>query len=178
MEAKSGIKLIARGTTTPGIDLTMPAYNLREELVRRSEVASVLTKTLTVFDFDTIGFTATTTSASNLLTLVASVVGVPYVGMGIIGTGIPANTTIIAISGATYTMSANATASAAAVVIGQSTFTLPTGWVSVSVTNAGTLRREGATRDWVRLYDGFKETIRYAVSPGSATWVQIRARKE
>lgn len=178
VSATSGVKLLARTTTSPGVDVTIPAYGLREELVKRGEAAAKASKTLTVFDFDTIGFTATTTNASNQLTLVASVVGTPYLGMGITGTGIPAGTTITGINGTTYTLSANATAAGTAVTMGQTDFTLPVGYVAKDVLSVGARKREGTTKDWVRLFDGFRETVRFAVSPGSAAWVQINAAKE
>jgi Concanavalin A-like lectin/glucanases superfamily len=178
VSAQSGVKLMARTTTSPGVDVTVPAYGLREELVRRGEAAAKASKTLTVFDFDAIGFTATTTNTSNQLTIVASVVGTPYIGMGITGTGIPANTTISGINGATYMMSAAATATGTVIALGQSTFTLSAGWTTTEVLSAGNSKREGATKDFVRTYDGFKETIKFAVAPGSATWVQLTAKKE
>jgi Concanavalin A-like lectin/glucanases superfamily len=178
VSAQSGVKLMARTTTSPGVDVTVPAYGLREELVRRGEAAAKASKTLTVFDYDSIGFTATTTNTSNQLTIVASVVGTPYIGMGITGTGIPANTTISGINGATYMMSAAATATGTVIALGQSTFTLSAGWTTTEVLSAGNSKREGATKDFVRTYDGFKETIKFAVAPGSATWVQLTAKKE
>lgn len=176
--ATSGVKLLARTTTSPGVDVTIPAYGLREELVKRGETAAKAAKTLTSFDFDAASFTATTTNASNQLTAVASVVGTPYLGMGISGTGIPAGTTITGINGTTYTLSANATAAGTAVTMGQTDFTLPVGYVAKDVLSAGARKREGTTKDWVRLFDGFRETVRFAVSPGSAAWVQINAAKE
>lgn len=176
--AESGVKALARITTSPGVDIQIPAYGLREELVRRSEAAAKASKTLTVFDFDAVGFTAATTAGSNQLTTVASVVGTPYIGMGITGAGIPVNTTIIGINGATCTMSANATATGATIAMGQSTFTLPAGWTVTEVLSAGASKREGATKDFTRNYDGFRETTRFAVAPGSAAWVQLTAKKD
>ena len=114
-ESKSGLKLLARSTTTPGVDITMPAYGLREELVRRAEAAAAVSKTLQVFDFDA--------------------------------------------------------------VAAQTDFVLPVGWTAIAVLNAGASKREGATKDWVRLFDGFKETVRFAVAPGAAVWTSIKAKK-
>jgi hypothetical protein len=116
VEAKGGVKLLARTTTSPGVDVTIPAYGLREELVRRSEAAAKASKTLTVFDFDAIA--------------------------------------------------------------AQTDFQVPAGWTATGVLAAGASKREGATKDFTRLYDGFRETIRFAVAPGAAAWVQITARKE
>ena len=58
----------------------------------------------------TTSFTAITTSGSPSLTSVSSLTGLA-IGQVLTGAGIPANTAIIAISGTTITMSANATAS-------------------------------------------------------------------
>jgi hypothetical protein len=172
----NGVKLTSRITTSPGVDVTIPAYGLREELVRRGEAAAKLSKTLQVFDFDAVGFTAAMTSGSPTVTA-SSVVGAPYVGMGITGTGIPANVAILGINGATYTLSANCTATASTAA-GQSTFRLPMGWTTTEVLSAGASKREGATKDFVREFDGFVETIKFSVTPGSAAWVQITARKD
>jgi hypothetical protein len=112
---QSGVRMTARSTTTPGVDIVMPAYGLREELVRRNEAAAAASKTLTVFDFDAIA--------------------------------------------------------------AQVDFPLPVGWTATEVLSAGASKREGATKDFTRLFDGFKETIRFAVAPGAAVWVQITTRK-
>jgi Ferritin-like domain len=60
-------------------------------------------------------FTAITTSGSPTLTSVSSLTGLA-IGQILTGAGIPANTAIIAISGTTITMSANATASVSTAV--------------------------------------------------------------
>lgn len=112
---QSGVKLLASTAPNPGVDITMPAQNLREELVRRAEAAAAQSKTLTVFDFDAIA--------------------------------------------------------------AQVDFPLPVGLTATQVLSAGTSKREGATKDFTRLFDGFLETIRFAVAPGAAAWVQITARK-
>ena len=176
VEAKSGIKLQARTTTTPGVDVILPAMGLKEELVRRAEAAAAQSRQLQVFDFDAVGFTAAMTSGSPTVTA-SSIVGTPYIGMGITGTGVPANTTIIGINGTTYTLSANCTATAGNAVA-QSTFTLPAGWTATEVIAAGASQREGTTKQFTRKFDGFRETVQFAVSPGSAAWVQITARKD
>jgi hypothetical protein len=177
LATQSGVELVARAGVLPGVDVVIPAYGLREELVRRAEAAAKASKTLTVFDFDAIGFTATTTNGSNQLTAVTGVSGVPFIGMGVSGTNIPAGTTIIGINGTTYTISANATG-AATVTVGQSEFTLPAGWSATEVLSAGNSKREGSTKDFVRRFDGFRETIRFAVAPGASAWVQITGKKE
>lgn len=174
--ASSGVQLLARSTTSPGVDVTIPAYGLREELVKRAEAAARINQDVVVFDFDTIGFTAAMTSGSNQVTA-SSITGTPFVGMAITGTGIPANTTITGINGTTYTLSANATATGSNAV-GQAGFDLPVGYTARVVYSAGAQRREGSTRDYTRLFDGFREQVRFAVTPGASTWVQIHAVKE
>jgi hypothetical protein len=176
-EARSGIKLLARSTTSPGVDVTIPSYGLRSELVNRSLAAARLSRIQQPFDFDCIGITATTTSGSPTLTSVVVLTGTPYVGMGISGSGIAAGTTIVAISGNVYTLSANATAAASAVAIGQTTFTLQAGWQTVEVISNRNSQREGVSKDFVRSFDGFKETLVFSVSPGNGIWVQSLARR-
>lgn len=62
-------------------------------------------------------------------------------------------------------------------IAAQTDFVLPVGWETMEVLSAGTGKREGSTKDWIRLWDGFKETIRFATAPGAAVWVQIVARQ-
>ena len=66
-----------------------------------------------------LGFAASTTSGSNQVTVAnGAVLAANFqVGYTITGTGIPSNTTITAISGSTLTLSANATATNASVVL-------------------------------------------------------------
>lgn len=111
----SGVKLTARTTTSPGVDVSMPAQGLREELVNRAEAAARLARLEEVLDFDAIA--------------------------------------------------------------AQVDFPLPVGWTAKEVISAGASKREGATKDFTRLYDGFKETIRFGVAPGAATWVQTKMRR-
>jgi hypothetical protein len=116
VSTKSGVKLLARTGTSPGVDVVLPAMNLKEELVRRAEAAAKASKPLVPFPFDAIA--------------------------------------------------------------AQTDFTLPTGWTAVNVSAAGTRKREGATKDYTVIYDGFRETVRFGVAPGAAAWVEIMARKE
>ena len=175
--ATSGVKLEARTTTNPGVDITIPAYGLREELVKRSESAARLARNLTTFDYVG-GFTASTTSGSTSITNVA---GLSYpvnsIGAQVTGTGIPAGAVITAVSGTTIYLSKAATATGTAVQISFTDFTLPVGYEAKSVMSAGALKQEGATKDYTRLFDGFKETIRFGVAPGYTAWVQIQATR-
>ena len=172
----AGMGAVLTGGATAGY-YYQPAFLLRDEVRRKAEARKALGKVPVFFDFDTIAFTSPTTSGSPTLTG-SSVVGTPYVGMGITGTGIPVGTTLIAVSGATYTMSANATVTnAGAVSIGQSSYTLQQGYTAKAVYSAGTLKRVGSTKDYTVASDGFRETTNFGTSPGSAVWVSIMAVK-
>jgi hypothetical protein len=64
---------------------------------------------------------------------------------------------------------------------GQTDFTLPAGWEVERVVSGGSTKRESPTsansKDWMRVFDGFRETVRFAVAPGNGVWVQVWARK-
>jgi hypothetical protein len=49
---RGGVKLLARASTTPGIDVSIPAYGLREEMYNRAERAAALSRIPQIFDFD------------------------------------------------------------------------------------------------------------------------------
>jgi hypothetical protein len=175
--AGAGIELAARSTTSPGVDVTIPAYGLREELVRRAEAAARMNKEVAIYDFVG-GFTANTTSGSTAIT---SVAGLSYptsaIGARVSGAGIPANTTIVGVSGTTIYLSAACTATATGVSISFLDFILPVGLEAKAVLSAGALKQEGSTKDYTRLFDGFRETIRFAVAPGVTAWVQVQATR-
>lgn len=171
----SGVQLLGRTTTNPGVDVRMPAKNLRLK-----DMPVDRNQDIVVFDYLG-GFTATTTNGSTSLTSVAGSL-VPastnLIGCAISGTGIPASTVITAVSGTTIFISKAATANGSNIQISTTDFNLPVGYTARAVLTAGTLRREGSTADFTRLHDGFRETIRYAVAPGFNAWVQIQAVKE
>jgi hypothetical protein len=175
--ANSGVELNSRITTNPGVDVSIPAYGLREELVRRSEAASRLGKELATYDYVG-GFTGNITTGS---TTIASVAGLTYptsyIGARISGTGIPTNATIVAVSGTTIYISAAATATTSTLSISFFDFILPAGMEAKTVMSAGAVKQEGSTKDYTRLYDGFLETIRFAAAPGVTAWVQIQAQR-
>jgi hypothetical protein len=159
------------------VRIVAPALTMREELRSKFEARRANGRIPVRQDFDSIGFTATTGIGSASLTSVVVTAGTPYVGMGISGSGIPAGATITAINGNVYTISANATANGTAVAIGQTTFAVPRGF-SVAAPLGGVLvnrqdQRIGTTKDYVIDFDGFAETVRFAVSPGSGTWVRM-----
>jgi len=177
VSAASGVQLLARTTTSPGVDISAPAQNLREELIKRGEAAARLNAQLATFDYVG-GFTATTASGSTAITSVASLTyPVSPVGARVTGAGIPADTFVAALVGTTAYLTKAATASASAVQISFTDFILPPGMEARSVLSGGANRVEGATKDFTRLFDGFKETIRFGTAPGFAAAIQIQAAR-
>lgn len=175
--AGSGVDLAARSTTNPGVDVTIPAYGLREELVKRAEAAARMSKELAIYDYVG-GFTANITTGSTAITSVANLTyPTSYIGGRISGSGIPTNTTITSVSGTTIYLSAAATLSATGVSISFLDFRLPVGMEARTVFSAGVQQREGSTAAFTRLYDGFVETIRFAVAPGSTALITIQATR-
>jgi hypothetical protein len=170
----AGHTLLARTGTAAGADITAPSRSVREGLLARRNGSAA--KSRQPLDFDAVSFTGTTTSASSQVTSVTAVVGTPVVGMAVSGTGIPVGTTIVSISGATYTMSANATA-AGTVTISQTDFALPVGFAAVDVRLNGALQREGSTKSYVRYFDGFVEYVRLNTAPGTNAWIQVTAER-
>ena len=171
------LSYVTAGVT--GATYVEPSRIVRAELRQGARAKRVLGKIAQMFDFDTIGFTATTVSGSPTITAVVATSGAPYIGMGFTGAGIPAGTTITNIVGNVYTLSANATASAATVVMGQCTFDLPRGYTANTtlayVLSSGLKRRMGATKVFIILNNGYYETVLFAVSPGGGAEVCVAA---
>lgn len=57
---------------------------------------------------------------------------------------------------------------------GMTDFTLPPGWSVKDVLVGGVRKRLGATKDYTVIFDGYRDTVRFAASPGAA-WVQVIA---
>ncbi len=170
--AGSGVQLLARSTTNPGVDITMPPTNIKARLKKKAEKSRRNSNAVAVFDFTPVQFTgATLTNGSNIMTA-STVAGTPLVGMTITGTGITAGTTIIGINGTSYYLSANYTGTTGSYTVSQASFVLPVGYTAQSVYSGGVLQREGATKNYTRAFDGFRETIIFATSPGTSV-VQI-----
>lgn len=172
--AGGGVQLLARSTTTPGVDVTIPAYGLREELVKRAEAAARLNAQTALYDFVG-GFTANTTLGNTAILSIANLTYPTRIqGALVTGTGIPANASITDVSGTTGYLSATATATGTSVQINLLDFALPTGLTATAVSVNGVVQREGPTAAYTRLFDGFREVIRFAVAPGNTAWVQIQ----
>lgn len=176
---KSGIKLLSRSTTNPGVDITIPAKNALEEFNRRAEDARALARLEERFDYVG-GFTATTAVGSALLTSVAGLSIPPTAtvrGAQVTGTGIPAGTTILDIQGTTIQLSAACTAAGSGVSVSFTDFILPTGYEAKSANAARAIQYEGALADWTRRFDGFREGERFIAAPGATAKVQLIARR-
>lgn len=110
----AGAGIVAQAGAS-GADVYVPAYLLREELLRDAEQAAKFGAPLVAHDFD-------------------------------------------------------ATAS-------QTTFTLPVGWEIVAVYAQGSIKREGAAKDWTRTFDGFKWSVVFASGRSASDWISILARR-
>lgn len=174
----SGVKLLARSTTNPGVDVSFAAQNLREQLLRADDAARRARLPAT---FDYVGgFTANVTNGSTALASVTGLsvpAGVNLRGVTVTGTGIPASTVITDIVGSTVYISKPATATNTGVSISMLDFPLPVGYEAEGVAAAGALKQEGATKDWTRAFDGFVERTVFGAAPGATAWVQTRARR-
>jgi hypothetical protein len=175
---RSNVKLVSRISTNAGVDVTVPSQSLMAELANRDRASAERARLEEVFDY-TGGFNATQQLGTNA----TSLANWTYPGsvnmrgaMLASGTGLPANTTITDIVGTTLYVSQPFTQAGAA-TIALLDFPLPVGYETKSVLVNGVFKQEGSTKDWTRLYDGFRETIRFAVAPGSTAWVQIKARR-
>jgi hypothetical protein len=175
-----GMKMLARSTTNPGVDIMVPAYALREELANRDRAAAERARLTQPFDFSG-GFTATETNGSSGLTGVS---GWTYPsqanqrGVGASGTNVPANTVLTDYSGTTATLSA-AAMGAGAQQISLKGFRLPPGIEALDV-YAGPVgsmspKMEGVSNDYTRSFDGFCETV--LMTPGYNAQVRINGRR-
>lgn len=59
----------------------------------------------------------------------------------------------------------------------QTDFVLPPGYEAIEVSAARQDQREGASRDFVRTFDGFREGVRFNAGLAANTWVQIMGRR-
>ena len=179
-QTKGQIKLVSRSTTSPGVDISIPAYGLKSLIPQIGAPASN-TQPMTCFDFTSISFTANGVAGEYQVSSV-SATGVPYVGMGFTNAKFSAGvagTVITGINSTTYQVSTvHASGNQTGGTFLQSDFKLPCGYTVKEVYVAGAKKQEGPTKDWTRLFDGFCETIRFGTGPASASWVQIVAVKE
>jgi hypothetical protein len=177
---RGGIKLLARSTTNPGVDIVVPPLNLREEVYRKgAEAAAAASKFRAELDWDG-SFTATTTLNSALLTSVANLTippGASLRNVRVSGAGIPASTTILGFSGTTIQLSAPCTAAASGVTVTMQDVVLPTGIEAEAFSIVGAKAREGASKTYTRSFDGFREMLSQVVAPGNTGWLNATGRR-
>jgi hypothetical protein len=176
---RAGIKLLARSTTNPGVDVSIPSYGLREELFNRSKAAADRARLEEPFDYSG-GFQCTTTLNSTALTNVVGWVYPPQVnprGVPLVAAGIPAGAVVTDVVGSTVYISAPATATAANVSVTTTDQPLPTGYEARKVGKNGTGMQEGIGKGFTRVFDGFVERPRLVSNPVYSDWVQVSARR-
>ncbi len=181
LKLDNSTKLIttATGVTSnaPVTNVYVPELTIRDRISTRMKERQSIDRDQQTLVLDPISFTSPTTSGSPNLTG-SSVVGTPYVGMGVYGTGIPAGATLISVSGTSYVMSANATTTnAGAVAITQNTFTATKGYAVKSVFLSGYLKRPGTTKDYVITNDGYQDTVVFGIAIASSSWVVLAIAK-
>lgn len=178
--ASGGIKLLARTGTVPGVDITMPTQNLREELAVHPREARDL------LDLDYVGgFTARTVAAAHPLQDVTPALpgalipsGGTLAGVQITGAGLTPGSVLGSITATNIVwMDKPATATAAGIAIAFLDFILPLGHEPRGVWVNGVVKQLGATKDYTVLFDGFRYRVRFAAAPGATAWVQIKARR-
>lgn len=184
---KGAIKLLARTTTNPGVDVTLPSLNLQEQLQRRAEEVARNQRGLEMLDWVG-GFTAAASPGSTTTTSPTGVsipVGAALKGAQIQSAGsFSAGTTIVE-HDAAFSYFRYSTPSTVAgngnININYLDYILPTGMeakeVFAGVQGSATLKKEGATADYQRLFDGFRERVRFAVAPGYTAHVRVNARR-
>lgn len=179
--ARSGAKLTARSGTNPGVDVTVSAQNLKEELVRADKAARAV-REWTFLDYVG-GFTGTTNNANTVIASTNGIVipvGGTVNGALVSGAGIPAGASISSyIVGQNAFLSANATSTNVTTPIAFFDFILPLGYTAKVVLVEGIAKQEGANKHYTRVWDGFRERIRFnaGAQPGATAWVQIQAVK-
>jgi hypothetical protein len=63
-------------------------------------------------------------------------------------------------------------------IAAQTAFVLPLGMKAKYVYVANVMKRLGATKDFTISNDGFRDTINFAVAPGTNIWVSVRCIRQ
>lgn len=177
---RMGVKLVSRtGGSYPGVDITEPSKSLKEELLRKSEDARRLYQPLAPMDWVG-GFTANTANGSVALSSPSAITvptGATFFGAALNATGVPAGASIAAANGASWNMSAAATATGTTVPISFLEFIAPIGYEFVNFRVDGLRKAEGATKYWQRRHDGFRERVFCPAAPGPSAEVSADLRR-
>jgi hypothetical protein len=175
---KSFIEATSRITSNPGVDISIPSIGLKRLPSEKNLKQTYVNSQLSVFEWVG-GFTANLTNGNTAITSITGL-SIPAQttvrGARISGTGITTNTTLNDVASTTGYISSVASATNNSVQVSFLDFILPQGYEAIAVMVAGVRKQEGSSKDWVRLFDGFNETIRFSVAPGYQAWVQIQAQ--
>ena len=174
-------KLLAYEGAEPGVSAILPSKNLKAELTKQSRLPGGFR----VLEY-VAGVSTTLVAGSALLfnTTWPRPPGATREGVEVSSEVIPAGTVAIDDGEAgTYAnvvnvrMTFTATITAGHQVLLRS-FNLPPGLTAKAVFVDGAMKREGTSADYTRKYNGFYETILFAVAPGYSARVQIYADRE
>ncbi len=171
----ANIKLAARITTDPGVDVIIPKYNSKKKVADKDSYSKAITYPIETVDYIG-GFTGTTTLNSNVITS-NNLPTYDIIETIITGTNIPANTTIIAISGNDIYVSALATGSGS-VNISFLEYNVPVGYITKYITKNGVYLTEGSTKDFTIDTDLFREIIKLVATPNYQDWIQLQITKK
>lgn len=175
---RMGMRLSGRITNMAGADVFIPSQNLLEAIQRRGEEAGIRSRLAEMYDWDG-GFTATM-NGTNVITAISALtlpVGSTAIGANLSHANLPAGTSLSQIVGTAGYLSASANTTLVGTQIQFLDFILPLGMETKEVFASGTLKREGSGKDYTRLFDGFRERVRFNSAPGATVWVRINARK-
>jgi hypothetical protein len=175
-----GVKAVQRATAFPGVEVTLPPQNAKEDLLRKgAEEAARNQRGLEMYDWVG-GFTGNLSAGTNTILSVSGLslpVGATAKGAQVSHANLPAGTFIVDIVGTTIYLSANATGTLVGATIAFLDFILPAGMEWREGFAARQLQQEGATKDYTRLFDGFRERARFGAAPGATSFVRGNARR-
>ena len=179
--SNSGIILQQRdlGVSLDGyVDVILPKYSVYKDFINNYNNSNNVNLEPLTLDFIA-GFQGTLTVGTNSITSITAITyPTDIIGATITGTNIPANTTIIDISGTTLYISNLITQGAGVNDISFKDYILPAGYEAILVTISGNTKIEGSTKDYTKLYDGFAETVSFNTAPAYTLPVQIQIIKD
>ncbi len=179
--SNSGVILQQRdlGVSLDGyVDVILPKYSVYKDFINNYNNANNVNLEPLTLDFIA-GFQGTLTVGTNSITSITTITyPTDIIGATITGTNIPANTTIIDISGTTLYISNLITQGAGVNDISFKDYILPSGYEAILVTISGNTKIEGSTKDYTKLYDGFAETVSFNTAPAYTLPVQIQIIKD
>ncbi len=175
IDSAANITIAARSTSNIGVDILSPKYNIKKKIAEKDSYSKSKTYPIEIVDYIA-GFTGTTTLNSNVITS-NDIPSYDIIDTIITGTNIPANTTIIAISGTSIYIS-NLATGAGSYNISFLEYKLPIGYTTKYMVKNGVYLTEGATKDYTRVSDEFREIIKLVATPNYQDWIQLQITKK